>query len=82
VFLAGGRVAAARTIPPGGGALVEIRAGLAEARAAEPSVAAADAEELVVLASFLRRPPPELAVLPLDEVAISAACGHPRREVA
>jgi DNA polymerase III subunit epsilon len=82
VFLAGGRVAAARTIPPGGGALVEIRAGLAEARAAEPSVAPADAEELLLLASFLRRPPPELAVLPLDEVAISAACGHPRREVA
>jgi DNA polymerase III subunit epsilon len=82
VFLAGGRVAAARTIPPGGGALVEIRAGLAEARAAEPSVAPADAEELLLLASFLRRPPPELAVLPLDEAAISAACGHPRREVA
>jgi DNA polymerase III epsilon subunit family exonuclease len=82
VFLAGGRVAAARTIPPGGGALVEIRAGLAEARAAEPSVAPAHAEELLLLASFLRRPPPELAVLPLDEVAISAACGHPRREVA
>jgi DNA polymerase III subunit epsilon len=82
VFVAGGRVAAARTIPPGGGALVEIRAGLAEARAAEPSVAPGDAEELLLLASFLRRPPPELAVLPLDEAAISAACGHPRREVA
>lgn len=82
VFLAGGQVAAARTIPPGGGALVEIRAGLADARAAEPSVAPEDAEELLLLASFLRRPPPELAVLPLDEAAISAACGHPRREVA
>jgi DNA polymerase III epsilon subunit family exonuclease len=82
VFVAAGHVVAARTLPPGGGALVEIRAGLAEVRAAVPSAAPEDAEELLLLGSFLRRPPPELLVLPLEEASIAAACGHPRREVA
>jgi hypothetical protein len=82
VFVARGRVAAARTLPPGAGAALEVRAGLAAARAAEPSESAEDAEELLLLGSFLRRPPPELAVLPLEERAILAALADPRRAVA
>jgi DNA polymerase-3 subunit epsilon len=82
VFVARGRVAAARTLPPGAGAALEVRAGLAAARAAEPSDSPEDAEELLLLGSFLRRPPPELAVLPLEERAILAALADPRRAVA
>jgi DNA polymerase III epsilon subunit family exonuclease len=81
-FVARGRVASARTLPAGGGALVEIRAGIAEARAAEPSLAPEDADELHLLGSFLRRPPPELAVLALEEAGIAAACDHPWPRVA
>ncbi len=73
VFVASGRVADARVLPPGAGAVLEIRAGLAAARSAEPSLRPEDAEELLLLGTFLRRPPPELAVLPLDERSIVAA---------
>jgi DNA polymerase-3 subunit epsilon len=82
VFVAGGRVAAVRSLPSGAGALVEMRSGLAEARRAAPSLAADDAEELRLLGTFFRRPPPELEVLPLDEAAIAAACARPRAKVA
>jgi DNA polymerase-3 subunit epsilon len=82
VFVAGGQVAAARTLPPGAGAVLEVRAGIAAAHAAEPSVAPESAEELLLLGTFLRRPPPELAVVPLDERAILAALRDPRAAVA
>jgi len=82
VFVAGGRVADARALPPGAGAVLEIRAGLAAARVAEPSLEPEDAEELLLLGSFLRRPPPELVVLPLDERAILAALRDPAAAVA
>jgi hypothetical protein len=59
-----------------------VRAGVAAARRAEPSLAATDAEELLLLDSFLRRPPPELAVAALDEAAILAALADPRAAVA
>jgi DNA polymerase-3 subunit epsilon len=65
-FVAQGRVAAARTIPLAG--RLELDAGLAEARRVEPSVAPEDADELLVVAQFLRRPPPELRVLSFDEI--------------
>ena len=65
-FVAQGRVAAARTIPLAG--RLELDAGLAEARRVEPSVAPEDADELLVVAQFLRRPPPELRVLTFDEI--------------
>jgi DNA polymerase III epsilon subunit family exonuclease len=68
-FVAGGRVAAVRTVPPGGGARVELEAGLAEARSVEPTFAPEAADELLVLATFLRRPPPELDVRPLGRLA-------------
>jgi DNA polymerase-3 subunit epsilon len=72
-FVAAGRVAAARHLPPGGGAVLEIESGLAAARRAVadgPSLEPEAADELLLLASFLRRPPPELRVTPLDRDAI------------
>jgi DNA polymerase III epsilon subunit family exonuclease len=66
LFVAGGRVAAERTLPPGGGAALEVEAGLAAARRpGEP-----DLDELLLVDSFLRRPPPELRVAPLRREAI------------
>lgn len=68
-FLAGGRVAAERTLPPGGGAHLEVEAGLAAARRGGEL----DIDELFLVARFLRRPPPELAIVPLERDAILAA---------
>jgi DNA polymerase III epsilon subunit family exonuclease len=80
-FVAGGRVAAERTLPPGGGAALEIEAGLA---AAKKQVQASnrlllgesgelDLDELLLVDSFVRRPPPELRVAPLEREAILRA---------
>ncbi len=73
-FLAGGRIAAARTLPSGDGARVEIAAGLAAIRQAHQvtqcHLEAEALDELLLLGTFLRRPPPELRVAPLDGVAI------------
>jgi DNA polymerase-3 subunit epsilon len=73
VFVSGGRVVDARTLLPGGAGLVEVEAGLAAARRAAPSVGAEDADELLLVGSFLRRPPPELTIVPLDREQILAA---------
>jgi DNA polymerase-3 subunit epsilon len=70
-FVASGRVAAVRTVPATG--RLELDAGLAEARRAEPSLAPEDADELLVVAQFLRRPPPELRVLSFDDLARRSA---------
>jgi DNA polymerase-3 subunit epsilon len=81
VFVAGGRIAAERTLPPGGGAALEVEAGLA---AASRQVQASnsllqgdsgelDLDELLLVDSFLRRPPPELRVTPLRRDAILRA---------
>jgi DNA polymerase III epsilon subunit-like protein len=69
LFVAGGRVAAERTLPPGGGAALEIEAGLAASR--RPGEL--DLDELLLVDSFLRRPPPELRVVPLRRDAILRA---------
>ena len=68
LFVAGGRVAAVRTVPEGRAARLELQSGCAEASlaAAAPSFAPEDADELFAIASFLRRPGPELRVLALD----------------
>jgi hypothetical protein len=71
-FLAGGRIVAERTLPPGGGAHLEIEAGLAAAR--RPGKL--DLDELYLVARFLRRPPPELKVVPLEKDAILAAARY------
>ena len=75
--VAGGRVAASRRLPCHRGATVEAGALVAEARgraAGGPSYAPEAADELLLVAGFVRRPPPELTVLPLDAARLVAAC--------
>ena len=68
-FVAGGRVAAERTLPPGGGAVLEVEAGLAAAQ--RPGELELD--EVLLVDSFLRKPPPELRTAPLEREAILRA---------
>jgi DNA polymerase III epsilon subunit family exonuclease len=71
-FVARGRVVCSRPIV-GDGAL-ELAAGRAEAARAEPTLAPEAADELLAVAQFLRRPPPELKVLPFGtDRAVSQA---------
>ena len=59
---------------PGRGRAIEIEAGIALCRSAgepEETLTAAEAEDLMLLHGFIRRPPPELAVLPLDPERIA-----------
>jgi hypothetical protein len=56
--------------------VVEIEAGVRAARAATVSLAPEHADELLLVGAFLRRPPPELNVLPLDAARIAAACAR------
>jgi DNA polymerase-3 subunit epsilon len=73
VFVAG-RVVTRRTVPRGGGARLEVDAGLSEVDRRLPSVLeAVAADELLLLATFMRRPAPELQVVPLERNAILAA---------
>lgn len=69
VFIAAGRIAAERTLPPGGGAALEIEAGLAATR----RDGELDLDELLLIDTFLRKPPPELRCVPLDRERIYAA---------
>lgn len=71
-FVAGGRIVAARTLLSGGAGRVETEAGLAAVASAETSVGPADADELLLVGAFLRRPPPELRVLPLAQLRRAA----------
>jgi DNA polymerase-3 subunit epsilon len=73
-FVAGGLVRAVRPLPPGAGALVELEAGLACCATGEDGepLSAEQAEELLLVGGFVRRPPPELTVLPLDRERIAA----------
>ena len=75
VAVAGGRIAAARRVPLGGGRL-EVEAVVAEATRAGVSTDPQDADELTLLGTFIRRPPPELRVVLLEADAILAAVGH------
>jgi DNA polymerase-3 subunit epsilon len=80
-FVAGGRVAAERTLPPGGGAALEIEAGLAAAnrqvqlsnRLLQGDSGELELDELLLVDSFLRKPPPELRAAPLEREAILRA---------
>jgi DNA polymerase-3 subunit epsilon len=80
-FVAGGRIAAIRPLPAGGGALLEAQAGLAAAATAgtAPSLEPEDADALLLVDSFLRRPPPELVVTKLELDAIIAGAKRCRR---
>jgi DNA polymerase-3 subunit epsilon len=71
-FVSGGRVAAARTLLPGDAGRVETDAGLAAAARAEASLAPEDTDELLLISSFLRRPPPELRIVPLAHLRRAA----------
>jgi DNA polymerase-3 subunit epsilon len=71
-FVTGGRIASERLLPRGGGAFVEAAAGVAEAERAALSLAPEDADEVLAVAGFLRRPPPELTVVALDARAIAS----------
>jgi DNA polymerase-3 subunit epsilon len=75
-FVCGGRVCVVRSLPPGGGARLEIGAALALCRTAraraEDVVAPEQVEDLLLLDDFVRRPAPELGVLPLDAEQIAA----------
>jgi len=81
LFVAAGRIAAERTLPPGGGAALEVEAGLAAAsrqvqasnRLLQGDSGELDLDELLLVDSFLRRPPPELRVAPLQRDAILRA---------
>ena len=80
-FVAHGRVAAVRSLPRGPGAALELEAGVAEASAAAASLAPEDADELLLIGSFLRRPPPELTVLRFGEIASGYDRGDARAVV-
>jgi DNA polymerase-3 subunit epsilon len=70
-FVAAGEVRAVRSLPPGAGARLELAAGAAACvrPAAREPTTPEQAEELLLLDGFIRRPPPELTVLPLAEAA-------------
>jgi DNA polymerase III epsilon subunit family exonuclease len=72
-FVAGGRVAAERTLPPGGGAHLEIEAGFAACRHALVSESVVSLDELFLVGTFIRRPPAELQIVPLDKGMILSA---------
>ncbi|HZU20544.1 MAG TPA: exonuclease domain-containing protein [Gaiellaceae bacterium] len=76
VWVAKGQVVCVR--PWGGTSGLEWQAGLAAVARAEPTLAPEAADDLRALAPFLRRPPPELAVVPLAHSAAwtSFASGH------
>jgi DNA polymerase III epsilon subunit family exonuclease len=75
-FVCGGGVCAVRLLPKGPGARVEVEAGLGLCRLARgrggDTLTPGQAEDLLLLDGFVRRPPPELAVLPLDAERIAA----------
>jgi DNA polymerase-3 subunit epsilon len=71
IFVAGGRIASIRTLPRGEGARLEVEAGLAAAQQVTQSyLAPEEVDALLVVGTFLRRPPPELRVAPLEVDAI------------
>ena len=86
-FVCAGRVCAVRSLQPGPGARGEIEAGLALCRPGREApgemLTPDQAEDLLLVDGFVRRPPPELAVLPLDAERITAhLAGRPMPKAA
>jgi DNA polymerase-3 subunit epsilon len=83
-FVCAGRFCAVRSLPPGAGATLEIGAGLTLCRVArecaDQTLTPEQAEDLLLLDYFVRRPPPELTVLPLDAERITAHLATRYRE--
>jgi hypothetical protein len=78
VFVAAGRIVGRASLGPDARAAVEnalaaARAALAEGPAHEPD----HLDELLVVGAFVRRPPPEVRVLPLDRDRILARLAPP-----
>jgi DNA polymerase III epsilon subunit family exonuclease len=75
-FVCGGRVCAVRSLPLGHEARGGVETGLALCRAARKApgetLTPEQTEDLLLVDGFVRRPPPELAVLPLDAERITA----------
>ena len=75
-FICGGRVRTVRLLCAPGAARLEIEAALARCRAtpmpAGELLTPERTEDLLLIDGFVRRPPPELAVLPLDAERIAA----------
>jgi DNA polymerase-3 subunit epsilon len=70
-FLRGGRIVTTRLLPPGEGARIEIDAALGQLRRAPGrSVQGDELDALLLVGTFLRRPPPELRVAPLETAEI------------
>jgi DNA polymerase-3 subunit epsilon len=78
--IVGGRIAASRKLPCGVDARHEAAALIADAVARVPEAApqadAVQVDELVLVSSFLKRPPPELRVVALEPSALAMAVGH------
>ena len=70
-FVCGGRLCAVRSVPPGSGTRLEVDAALRQAarRSSAEPITAEEAEDLLLLDGFIRRPPPELTVLPMQAEA-------------
>jgi DNA polymerase III epsilon subunit family exonuclease len=71
-FVRGGELCAVRPVPPGAGAQLELNAGFRIARhlARERGpLTGRQAEDMLLLAGFIRRPTPELTVMPLESAA-------------
>ena len=70
-FVCGGRISAVRSLPPGAAMSPEIDAALRQAarRSTAEPITPEEAEDLLLLDGFIRRPPPELAVLPAQAEA-------------
>src|SRR4051794_25209853 len=75
-YIARGQVVCAR--PWHGPHGLEWQAGLAAVARAEPTLAPEVADELLVAATFLRRPPPELEVIPLVHSTSWTSSAHAR----
>ena len=67
-----GRIAATRVLPCGTDAGHEAASLVADAYAHSAEVTAAEVDELTLVATFLRRPPPELRVVALEASAVAA----------
>ena len=68
-FVCGGRISAIRSLPPGARPEADAAFRQAARRSSEEPMTPEEAEDLLLLGGFIRRPPPELAVLPLQAEA-------------
>jgi DNA polymerase III subunit epsilon len=69
-FVRAGALCAVRPLPPGPGAWLELDAGVRIARhlpCERGPLTSGQAEEMLLLGGFVRRPPPELTVMPLGD---------------